>query len=95
MIYQFSLILFCFLIIPAAFAQNFSIRDLHENFGRKATTLDDVRNYNINSQDYQNSNYLNNKKSSYFNTTGMDQQLDQDKYLIGTGDGFSIYVWGP
>jgi len=94
MIYQFSLILFCFLIIPVAFAENFSIRDLHENFDREVSTLNDVRNYDFNSQDNQNSNYLNSKKSLFFNSTGMDQQLDQDKYLIGTGDGFTIYIWG-
>ncbi len=94
MIYQFLLILICFLLMPAAFAQNLAIRELHSNFGRSATSFDDMKNYHFNSPDYQNQNLLNSKKSSYSNITGMDQQLDQDRYLIGTGDGFSIYIWG-
>ena len=26
--------------------------------------------------------------------TGFDQKIDEDKYILGTGDGLTIYIWG-
>lgn len=89
--YQFSFILVCFLSISTTNAQNFVLQELQEKFAGRTNTINDMQNNNINTQ---NPSFSNSKMSPYFNTTGMDQQLDQDKYLIGTGDGFSIYLWG-
>lgn len=90
--FLFPLIIVTFFSISTVMAQNFVLQELQEKLSGKTNTVNDIQNYNMNN--YQKPSIPNSKITSYFNTAGMDQQLDQDKYLVGTGDGFSIYLWG-
>jgi len=92
--YHFSLITIFFLSISAAIGQNYVLQELQEKFGGRASMINDMQGHNKNKFNYHNPSFSNSDVSPFFSNTGMDQQLDQDKYLIGTGDGFSIYLWG-